>query len=448
MPAVALNWIDGAWVDSGSHNDSIDPATSEVIGRYANAGVPQARQAIAAARRAFRETSWKDDRLLRARVLHEMADAFAAHTEELVDLLARENGKLKPHARFEVDMVPDKLRFAASLVRTEYGRALEVKPGSFSMVLRQARGVSGIIVPWNSPVVLLIRSLAPALAAGTTTVLKMPGQTAQVNAAVFRILSQVGSLPRGVINGFTELGGQSARHLISSADVPCISFTGSTATGRAISEACAHRLKRVGLELGGKTPMIVFDDADLDAAVPALVSALTVFNGQFCMTGSRVLVQRGIADQVRQRLTDAVTGLKVGPASDPESELGPLIDKQNVVRVDEVVQAAIAAGAKPLVRGGPITQGPLAAGAFHRASLLEVTDNALDIIQQETFGPVLTLQVFDTEAEAVDLANDNEYGLAANVHFAAERVCRTNRAGVGAFNCGVVFRWRPGRMRM
>ena len=161
--------------------------------------------------------------------------------------------------------------------------------------------------------------------------------------------------------------------------------------------------------------MIVFDDADVDAALPKLEKALTVFAGQFCMTGSRLLVQRGVADKLRRGLVARLEAVKVGPASDPTSDMGPVIDKANVQRIDQVVNAAIAAGARPIVRGGPMTEGPLARGAFYRPTLLEVTDGKSDIVQKEVFGPVLTMQVFDTEAEAIALANDSEYGLAASV---------------------------------
>ncbi|MGJ9420375.1 aldehyde dehydrogenase family protein [Massilia sp. CMS3.1] len=413
--AIALNWIDGAWVDSGIHKDSINPATSEVIGQYADGGLQEATDAIAAAKRALRESTWKDDRVLRATVLYELAAAFEQHADALVEILAIENGKVKPEAGFEVAMVPSKLRYYASLTRTEYGRAVEPKPGSLSVVLREPMGVAGIITPWNSPVVLMIRSLAPALASGCTAVIKMPGQTAQTNALVAKIMAEVPSLPRGVINLFSESGAEGSKWMIESPDVPVISFTGSTATGRAISAVGAQRLKRFGLELGGKTPMIVFDDADLAVAVPKLEKALTVFSGQFCLTGSRVLVQRGIAQAVREQLSARLEAVNVGPASDPASDMGPLIDKSNVERVERVVQAALDAGAKVLVRGGPIVEGPLARGAFYRPTLLEVSDAEMDIVQKETFGPVLTLQVFDTEAEAIALANNSEYGLAASI---------------------------------
>ena len=412
---LAKNWINGEWLDSEKHSISINPANYEQIGEYADAGFKEAELAIQSAKTAFKTTEWKDNRYLRAQAIFEMADLFEKYTEQLIEILSLENGKVKDEARFEVSMVPSKLRYYASLVRTEYGRALEPKAGSFSMVLRQPMGVAGIIAPWNSPLVLMIRSLAPALAAGTTTVIKMPGQTAQTNALISKIFSEVQSLPKGVINLFSESGADGSKHLIDSPDVPVISFTGSTFTGRSISEVGARYIKRFGLELGGKTPMIVFDDADLDLVVPKLLKAVTVFAGQFCMTGSRILVQKGIAPQLKEKLIQAFESVKVGPASDPTSDMGPLIDKPNVDRVNKVVEKAISEGAITLVRGGPTSEENLLNGAFYHPTLLEVFNNKLDIVQAETFGPVATLQVFDTEQHAIELANDNEYGLAASI---------------------------------
>ena len=411
----ALNWIDGDWVDSLNRGKSINPATYEAIGTWADASVDDAKRCITAAVRAFKRSAWARDRHLRAKVLHQMADSFERHRDALVDLLSTENGKIKPEAAFEVDMVPSKLRFYASLARTDVGRALEPKPGSLSVVIKQPMGVAAIIAPWNSPVVLMIRSLAPALAAGCTTVIKMPGQTAQTNALVSKIMSEAVDLPRGVISLFTESHYAASTILIESPDVPTISFTGSTKTGRAISKTGSGQLKRFGHELGGKNPMVVFDDADLAVTVPALQKALTVFAGQFCMTGGRILVQRGVADAFRTRFAARLEAIKVGPASDPSSEMGPLIDKPNVERVDRVVKDAIDAGAKVVVRGGPVTDGSLAKGAFYRPALLEVTDPRLPIVQEEIFAAVAVMMVFDTEAEAIELANNTEYGLCASV---------------------------------
>ena len=410
---IARHWIDGFWRDSADHRDSINPATGELIGRYALAGEEEAREAVAAALRTFRETNWRNDPTVRSRVLHEMAEHFEARSADLIELMCTENGKVRPEAAFDVGAAAPGLRYYGALVLTQYGRVAEWAPGRFSLLVREPIGVAGISVPWNAPIALLIRSLAPALAAGCTTVVKMPGETAQLNALISEVISEVPSLPRGVVNIVTG-GREALSFLVKSPDVPTISFTGSTRAGRAIAEAGAARLKRFGLELGGKTPMLVFDDADVDEALPKLEKAVTVFAGQFCMTGSRLLVQSGVADRVRERLAERLINVKVGPAADPTSDMGPLIDKASVERVNQMVEDALAAGAKAIVRGGPVA-GPLARSAFYRPTFLEVTDSRLVIVQEEIFGPVVTMQVFDTEAEGVALANDSEYGLAASI---------------------------------
>lgn len=277
---TVLHWINGEWIDTDSHRDSINPATSEVIGTYADGNVAVADKAIAAALDAFQNSAWKRDHALRARVLEELAVAFEKHTDELIEQLSLENGKIKPEATFEVNMVPSKLRYFAALALTEYGRSGTPAPDVLSILLREPMGVAGIIVPWNSPIALMVRSLAAALAAGCTAVIKMPGQTAQINGLLSEVMSEVPSLPRGVINLFSEAGAEGSKQLIVSPDVPVISFTGSTATGRAIAAIGAQRLKRMGLELGGKTPHLIFDDVDLEVALPVLEKTITVFAGQ------------------------------------------------------------------------------------------------------------------------------------------------------------------------
>ena len=412
----ATNWIGGKWVDAGKRTKSYDPATGLEIGTFADASHDDVQMAIAAAASAFKETDWKDNRPLRAKVLNQIADRFEARRQDLIEILALENGKVKPEAAFEVDMIPSKFRYWASVVLTNYGRAMEVLPGRLSVVTRSAIGVAGVIAPFNSPLVLTVRSLAPALAAGTTAVIKLPGNTAQVNYLFSQVISEAADLPKGIINVFSEsTGGGGSALLVASKDIRVISFTGSTKTAKAISAAGAPTLKLFQTELGGKTPMIVFEDADLEAAAPKVEKALTTFAGQFCMTGSRLLLQRRAANRMREIMIERLQKVKPGPASDPTSDMGPLIDKANVARVNKMVDDAIEAGAKVLVRGGPITEGPLAAGAFYRPTLLEVTDSKMPIVQEEVFGPVLTLQIFDTEAEAVQLANDSKYGLAASI---------------------------------
>jgi acyl-CoA reductase-like NAD-dependent aldehyde dehydrogenase len=243
---------------------------------------------------------------------------------------------------------------------------------------------------------------------------KMPGPTALVSNLVSQIIAEAQSLPRGVVNIFTESGNTGSPFLVASPDVQVISYTGSSPVGRIIAASGAATLKRMNLELGGKTPMIVFDDADLDSVVPLLAAGITTFSGQFCMTGSRILVQRGVAEEVRSRLADILEKVRVGDGLDPNTDMGPLIDKPNVARVDGVVEAALAY-AKPIVRGGPATEGALAAGAFYRPTLLEVDDVTTDIVQKEVFAPVATFELFDTEADAIARGNAGEMGLAAGV---------------------------------
>ena len=411
---IAKHWIDGEWVASDKVSESINPATGEVLGRWADGGEAEARAAVVAARRAFETSPWARDRNLRNRALIEMAEAFDAHAEELGPLVTKENGKKLAEGMLEATVPGLTLRHTAGQALTDTGISAEVAPGQWYSTYGEPAGVVGIIVPWNSPVVLLIRSPAPALAAGNTLAVKMPGQTALVANAVCRIMAEVESLPRGVVNIFTESGNTGSPYLVASPDVQVISYTGSTVVGRMVAAAGAPTLKRMNLELGGKTPMIVFDDADLDATVPLLVAAVTTFAGQFCMTGSRILVQRGVADDVRGRLAKAFEGVRVGNGLDPETDMGPLIDKPNVARVDALVDAALAY-AKPVVRGGPVDDGSLAAGAFYRPTLLEVEDVNTDLVQKEIFGPVATFEVFDTEADAIARANATELGLSAGV---------------------------------
>jgi betaine-aldehyde dehydrogenase len=432
MSEIAKHWIDGEWVGSDTVSESVNPATGAVLGQWADGGEAEARAAVAAARRAFDTSPWSRDRSLRHRALNEMADRFDAHAEELGTLVTKENGKKIAEGLFEGASPGPTLRHNAARALTDTGIAAEVAPGQWFSTYAEPAGVVGVIVPWNSPVALLIRSLAPALAAGNTVAVKMPGQTALVANLVAQIIAEVTSLPRGVVNIFTESGNTGAPYLVASPDVQVISYTGSTVVGRIVAANGAPTLKRMNLELGGKTPMIVFDDADLDATVPLLAAGITTFAGEFCMTGSRILVQRGVADQVRTRLAALLESVRVGDGLDPGTDMGPLIDKADVIRVDGLVQAALAY-AKPVVRGGPATEGALAAGAFYRPTLLEVEDVNTDIVQKEVFGPVATFEVFDTETDAITRANATEYGLAAGIFTSnintSRRVSREIQAG-------------------
>jgi acyl-CoA reductase-like NAD-dependent aldehyde dehydrogenase len=414
LPTHAEHFIDGRWQSSSVVSTSFSPATGEPLGTFADGGAVEAQAAIDAAREAFRTTSWSRDRQLRSRALLQMADLLERRRDQFIQGLAQENGKPLVEAGLEIDLTIPKLRYAAALALTDSGRTAEVAPGLYGQTLRQPAGVAGIIVPWNSPVVLVVRSLAPALAAGCTCAVKMPGQTALVNGMFAQLLADTDSLPAGVVNIFTESGNEGAPLLISSPDVNVISYTGSTAVGRKIMRDAAAQLKPVSLELGGKTPNIVFDDADLEAVVPTLVKSITVFAGQFCMTGSRILAQRGIAEELRERLREALEAVNVGPGDDPGSDMGPMIDQANVDRVETIVEQALDY-TTAIVRGGRPEDPALAEGAYMRPVLLAVDDANSDIVQHEVFGPVATFEVFDTEQDAISVANATEYGLAAGI---------------------------------
>jgi betaine-aldehyde dehydrogenase len=428
VDTIAKHWINGEWRSIGRQTPSINPANGKPIGSYFDGGEAAAQAAIDAAFVAFHEDDWRRNGMARATALSHLADVFASRLNELIETLCLENGKLRAEATYEAAYTVRSLRFAAGLATQIFGRVLDPTPGKQSMCIRQPAGVAGLMIPWNSPGYLTIRALAPALASGCASVVKLPGPAAQTAALLASFCADVPEIPRGIVNFFIESQGEGSRLLVASPKVPVISFTGSSKVGKEIAQAAAVNLKRVGLELGGKTPHLVFADADIKKALPIIEKALTTFAGQFCMTGSRVLVERSIVDEVRRRLSERLERVRLGPASNPASDMGPLISMSNVTRVDGLVKDAIAAGAKVLVRGGPSTDPSLAGGAFYHPTFLEVSDSSLPIVQEEVFGPVLTLQNFDTEDEAVELANDSMYGLSACIWTRdADRPIRVSR---------------------
>ena len=436
---LARHWIDGSWHGGGTVRSSTSPSTGEALGDYLDGGGDDARRAIGAARTAFDRSGWSTDRSVRSRALLQLADRLEEKADAIALMLSREGGKLHQQTQWEVRGSVEWLRYAAATALLQTGgRALETAPGTFFHSVAEPIGVVGVISPWNSPIILSVRAIGPALAAGCTVVLKLPHQTGLTNGLLAEAVAAADLLPPGVLNVFTESGSDGASELVDSQHVDSISFTGSTHTGRLIAAEGAKTLKRMNLELGGKTPLIVFDDADLGVAVQQIVIALVAMNGQFCCTGSRVLVQRGIADSLRSALVDAYGHVRLGGSEDPEAQLGPLIDADSVRRVDQEVSQAQADG-RILVRGGPVTEGPLAAGAFYRPTLVEVESLDSILVRKELFGPVQTFELFDDEADAIARANATDYGLAASLFTRdasrSRRVGKAVRAGHIWTNC-------------
>lgn len=428
----ARHWINGEWVGSSTVAKSISPSTGEELGQYSAGGRTEAASAVAAARKAFDNGTWANDPQLRSRALLELAGKLDERAEAIALTLSREMGKTLRDATWEATVSPSTLRYNAGTALSQTGTSAQIAPGIFATSMREPIGVAGIIVPWNSPLALLLRALGPALAAGCTTAIKLPGQTALVNSLIAEAVAATGSLPKGVVNIFTEAGNEGAPFLVESPDVDVINYTGSTKVGRQVAEKSAQTLKRVCLELGGKTPLVVFEDADIETVAPLVVRALTQFNGEFCMTGSRVLVQRSVADAWRKRIASLLERVAVGRADDSNSEMGPVIDRANVTRIDRIVEDA-KRYARVIVRGGPIVDGPLASGAFYRPSMLETEALDVPLVQDEIFGPVLSFETFATEDDAIIRANATIFGLAAAVFTKdvdrAQRVARAIKAG-------------------
>jgi len=434
---IARHYINGEWVTDGALDDSVNPADGSLLGHYHRGSAALSDQAAAVARATFFGSDWQVNPRLRAQVLFEFADRLEAAQDDLIDLIVLENGKLRPEARGEMIGSVSEVRYYGGLARAILGRTFEATPGSFSIMHREAAGVAAIIVPWNAPVTLLVRSLGPALAAGCTCVIKPAHQTPLIHQRIMDCLAACPSLPRGVVNSVNEHGAEVGQAMVASRDVDVISFTGSSATGRRIMAGAAPTLKRVGLELGGKAPAVVFADADLDRCVGELTRAAVMMAGQICVAATRFIVHDSILDEFSRRAVAAFSAVRTGPGADPASTMGALIDKANESRVLRLIEQAGDEG--ELLLRGTQPGGALARGAFVTPTLFRIDNLQSDLVQEELFGPIVSIERFTTEAEAVHMANATVYGLAASVHTQdlnrAMRVSRAIRAGTVWLNC-------------
>jgi len=425
----ALNYIDGQWQGAagGASGESRNPADGSVIGTYAASGVAEARAAIVAARQAFETSLWSHDARLRQMVLLQWADRLERRAE-LAALLTQENGKVLAQSRGEMAGAISEIRYYAGLTRHMPGHFMEVEPGAYSATLREAAGVAGLIIPWNAPVVLLIRSLAPALAAGCTVVVKPAHQTAQITTQVLRELAAVESLPRGVLNLVLENGSAVAQELVASGEVDVLSFTGSNLTGQRIMAAAAPTMKKLSLELGGKSSCLVFPDADIGKVAQRLATAATIISGQQCTAARRVLVHAARYDEMKRALKAALAAIVVAPGDSAGAGMGPLIDGESLERVSRDVERALDTCDEVVLRGGR-GEGKLAQGHFLTPTLVAHGDANAFFAQDEIFGPFVVLERFEDEKEAVARANNTVFGLSASVWTAdGDRGMRLARA--------------------
>jgi betaine-aldehyde dehydrogenase len=409
------HYIAGSWVHEGSSGtrESINPATGNPVGKALLGSARLADEAIQAARYAFETTNWASDPRLRARVLLEFADRLQARQSEIARLMAQENGKILGQAMHEVAAGFGEARYYAGLARNVFGRTFESGPGKMSMLTREASGVVSVIVPWNAPVTLLVRSVAPALAAGCTIVIKPAPQTPLTNAMVMQCFDEVEGLPKGVVNSVNECGVEVGTALSTHPEIDVISFTGSSRTGKLIMANAAETVKHVSLELGGKAPAVVFDDAELDKAIAEITRSALALNGQMCTSISRVLVQDSVYDEVSKRLKATFETTQIGDPLDKDTGLGPLIDRDNQNRVLDLIDRA--GDEADLILRGTAPAGKLASGAYVTPSIFSTDDVIHPLVQQELFGPIVSLERFSDETEALTKSNATRFGLAASV---------------------------------
>jgi aminomuconate-semialdehyde/2-hydroxymuconate-6-semialdehyde dehydrogenase len=427
------HWIGGRRVGSPGTFTDISPIDEAPIAEVARGGDAEVAVAVAAARQAF--PGWAATPPAdRAKTLHAIADGIEARLEELAQVETRDNGSLlRSHRHSVMPRVAHNFRFFADWLGHLDGGDLEVS-GHRERVSWDPSGVTAVITPWNAPLMLATWRIAPALAAGNTVVAKPP-EWAPLTASLLADITSEAGLPGGVFNVVQGLGPEAGAPLVAHPDLARVAFTGSVATGRSVAAAAGAQLTPVSLELGGKSPLIVFADADLDLAVGHAVGQFDNA-GQVCLAGTRLLVEEAIAGEFTARFAARAGVLRQGDPRDEATDIGPNISRAHLERVEGFVRRAIAAGARPLL-GGSVN--PVLGGLYYQPTLLGGAQPGSEILTEEVFGPVLTLQTFAGEDEAVTLANSTRYGLAATLFTGdrerAERVSARLVAGTVWVNC-------------
>ncbi|MEV6592322.1 aldehyde dehydrogenase [Streptomyces acidicola] len=415
-PTTWQHFIGGTWVEpsSGEYFESTNPATREVLYRAARGNATDIQRAVSAAREAFEDPRWRDlSQTRRGHLLRRLGDLIAQNAEDLARMETRDNGKLLREMRGQLATLPEYYHYYAGLADKIHGDFI---PTSNRQVLnytaREPLGVVGAITPWNSPLTLTSSKLAPALCVGNTVVIKPSEYT---SATVLRLaeLALEAGIPPGAVNVVTGFGGEAGQALVDHHDLAKISFTGSTATGARIAAATASRFIGSTLELGGKSPNIVFEDANVPNAAMGVVAGIFAAAGQTCIAGSRVFAHRSVYDELLERVCERARTIRIGDPMDEQTELGPLAFADQRDKVAGYVDLGRGEGARVLT-GGRATDGGLG-GYFYEPTVLVDVDNEMRVVREEIFGPVLAVMPFDTEDEVVRLANDTDYGLAAGV---------------------------------
>ncbi len=430
------NYIGGQWGNGSASNEIEvrDPANGELVYRSTNSTAEDARAAIEAAKVAFETTEWAENSVVRARGLYKLAEALRARVDDLAPLLTREGGKPLSVSRAEVLRGADAIEYYAGLARNVYGRTVNLGPNEMAILMREPVGVVSIIVPWNMALSLLTRSLAPALAAGNAVVIKPASLTPGATAEFIAMIDELDEFPKGIVNYVIGPGGSVGAELVKHPDVDMVAFTGDTSTGKEIMRMAADTLKKVSLELGGKSPNIVFADADFDRAIRGAITGASLFHaGQVCVAGTRVLVQESIHDDFMKRVNEMASSMRVGPGLQKGVQVGPVINESQLNRVMDYVEtgkreAQLTAG------GYRLTESGLDKGYFIAPTVFDHVPVDAKIAQEEIFGPVISVISFKDEREAAEIANATVYGLAAAVWTSdintAMRIAKKVRSGM------------------
>ncbi|AWO75861.1 MULTISPECIES: aldehyde dehydrogenase family protein [Geobacillus] len=422
-------YINGKWCKGeGEKRAMINPSNEEVIIEINEASQQQAVEAIQAARHAFRYTDWPSDPARRTAALRQLADLLEKSAETFASIETLNTGKPIRESRLDVSDSIHCLRYYADFVEQRTVQEKRRADGTTSKVIEEPIGVCALIVPWNFPLLLGIWKIAPALAAGNTIVFKPSELTPLSLLELTKLIDSIG-LPPGVFNLVPGGGSPVGETLVTHPDVEKISFTGGTETGRWIYEQCARRLKRVSLELGGKSPLLIFDDADLTSTIEWALFASFLNQGEVCVAASRILVQRRVYDSFIDQLIKRLASLHIGDPFEENTEMGPLISSSHLEKVETYIQIGLQEGAVLLQGGERIKE----RGYYLTPAVFAHVRQDMRIVQEEIFGPVITVQPFEHDEEAIGLANDTIYGLAAGIFSRdlerAEQIAGKLRAG-------------------
>ena len=428
-------YIDGSFRDarSGRWIDVINPATQEVIARVPDGDATDVDHAVRAARRAFESGPWRDVTAQeRGRILFRLAEKARAETKRLAEIETLNSGKPLAESEFDIGDVATCFEYYGGLATKLHGEVLNVPDNALSLAIREPVGVAAQIIPWNYPLLMAAWKLAPALCAGCTMVIKPAEQTPLTLLEFARWFEECG-LPKGVVNVITGFGESAGAPLVAHKDVDKVAFTGSLEVGKKIMRSAADGLKKVSLELGGKSPNIFFADADFESAVDGALFGVFINQGEVCSAGSRVLVQRPIYKKMLDAMVEKARHIKLGPGLDPTSKMGPVVSKaqmERVMRYQEIGRKE----AKLAVGGGRPRDPELQRGYFVEPTIFYDVDNSATIAREEIFGPVMSVIPFDDEKDALRIANDTQYGLAAAVWsrdiFKCLRMVKRLQAGI------------------